>query len=143
MPKYRYNKLQDKILFFVSFFLSFQQVLLKTSENIISWECSFFSEKALSCLLSNDIHFSYNSRNGKRKYFRINSFLYLLSSDWGADKIALCFFFTSSTFACMLSIISRMSSTTSKNSSMNPSRPSTLTATSSGPPSSSSLWAYG
>lgn len=64
---------------------------------------------------------------------------YLLSSDCGADKIALCFFFTSSTFACILSIISRISSTSLKKSSMNPSRPSTLTATSSGPTSSSSL----
>lgn len=66
---------------------------------------------------------------------------YLLSSDCGADRIALCFFFTSSTFACILSIISRISSTSLKKSSMNPSRPSTLTATSSGPTSSSSLWA--
>lgn len=52
--------------------------------------------------------------------------------------MALCFFLTSSTLYCILSIISRISSTSLKNSSM---KPSTLMATSSMPASSSSLWA--
>ncbi|CAN7951564.1 unnamed protein product, partial [Ixodes pacificus] len=54
-----------------------------------------------------------------------------LSSVCGADRIALCFFFTSSTLACILSINTQL--TSAKNSSMKLAPSSTVTETSSSP----------
>ena len=64
----------------------------------------------------------------------------VLSSVWGAHKMALCLCLTSSTLFWILSIFSRISSTSWKNSSIFPSP--ILTPIDSSPPiSSSSLWA--
>uniref|UniRef100_A0A147BVZ6 Secreted protein n=1 Tax=Ixodes ricinus TaxID=34613 RepID=A0A147BVZ6_IXORI len=64
---------------------------------------------------------------------RSSSSCFTFSSVCGADRIALCFFFTSSTLACILSMFSRISSTSAKNSSMKLAPSSTVTETSSSP----------
>ena len=66
--------------------------------------------------------------------------LVLLSSVWGAERIAECFRLTSSTLAWILSMFVLISSTSRKNSSIL--LPSIVTATSSPPISSSSDWAW-
>ncbi|CAN7985593.1 unnamed protein product, partial [Ixodes pacificus] len=61
----------------------------------------------------------------------MNFDVHILSSVCGADRIALCFFFTSSTLACILSINTQL--TSAKNSSMKLAPSSTVTETSSSP----------